>query len=93
MARRMFRYSVPVTGSPVHVDLTGDPVAVGMLEGDRGVEFWVEDDDAKPRVSRVFTIAGTGHAIPDNAVYVGTAPRGASGLVWHLFEVKDSSGG
>lgn len=45
------------------------------------------DDDAKPETLRTFVIVGTGHQLPDAAVYVGTAPRTREGLVWHLYEL------
>jgi len=50
------------------------------------VEFWVECVSSKEFVSREFQIFGTGHPIPLDAVYVGTAPRTNLGLVWHLYE-------
>ena len=35
---------------------------------------------------RHFQVFGTGHEVPENAVYYGTTAR-EMGLVWHLFEV------
>ena len=86
MTRVMYRYQVGLDG-PVTIGLTSDPVAVGALAYSAGVEFWAEHDDAKPEIRRAFVIVGTGHRIPDQAVYVGTAPRTPEGLVWHLYEV------
>lgn len=85
--RAVWRYQVSVDG-PETIGLTGDPVAFGALSYSAGIEFWAEHDDAKPEVPRTFVIVGTGHRIPDDAVYVGTAPRTREGLVWHLYELS-----
>ena len=85
--RRMFRYQAGLDG-PVTIGLTGDPVAFGALAYSAGIEFWAEHDDTRPEVSRIFIVVGTGHRIPDGAVYAGTAPRTPEGLVWHLYELK-----
>lgn len=90
MSRAMYRYQVGLDG-PEEIGLTGDPVALGALGYSAGIEFWAEHDDAKPTVARTFVIIGTGHRIPDGAVYIGTAPRTREGLVWHLFELTGSS--
>ncbi|HMG65676.1 MAG TPA: hypothetical protein VK599_22250 [Streptosporangiaceae bacterium] len=86
MSRSVYRYQVGL-GAPVEISLTGEPVAFGALGYSAGIEFWAEHDDAKPAVPRVFVIVGTGHRVPDGAVYVGTAPRTREGLVWHLYEM------
>jgi len=86
MARQMFRYEVLVTGAWVH-GLTGDPVGVANCAAPLGVEFWAEHDDSKPVRRRTFQVFGTGHPLPEGARYVGTAPRTAEGLVWHLYEL------
>lgn len=82
----MYRYQVGLDG-PVEIGLTGDPVAFGALGYSAGIEFWAEHDDTREPEVRTFTIVGTGHPIPDGAVYVGTAPRTREGLVWHLYEL------
>jgi hypothetical protein len=83
----MHRYKVGLEGPEV-IGLTGDPVAFGPLGFEAGIEFWAEHDFDKLPVSRTFVIVGTGHIIPDGAVYRGTAPRTPEGLVWHLFELE-----
>jgi hypothetical protein len=81
----MFRYEVPV-GPPVVIRLTGNPVAVAALPFCSGMEFWAEHDD-DPGFARAFTVIGTGHPIPEGAVYRGTAPRTPEGIVFHLYEL------
>lgn len=84
--RAMYRYQVPI-GEPAEVDLTGDPVAVAVLPMCAGLEFWAEHDDEAQARPRTFTVAGTGHPLPHQAAYVGTAPRTPEGLVFHLYEL------
>ena len=86
MSRSVYRYQVGL-GAPVEISLTGNPVAFGALGYSAGIEFWAEHDDALPESARTFTVVGTGHRIPDGAVYVGTAQRTREGLVWHLYEM------
>lgn len=86
MSRAVHRYQVGIDG-PVEIGLTGHPVAFGALGYSSGIEFWAEHDDSLPEVVRMFVIVGTGHSIPEGAVYVGTAPRTPEGFVWHLYEL------
>lgn len=86
MSRAVYRYQVSLDG-PETIGLTGAPVAFGALPYGDGVEFWAEHDDRRPEVPRAFVVVGTGHPVPDGALYVGTAPRSRQGLVWHLFEI------
>ena len=88
MSRAVYRYQVGIDG-PADIGLTGDPVAFGALAGSLGIEFWAEHDDTRAQQSRTFVVVGTGHLIPDGAVYVGTAPRTREGLVWHLYELSN----
>jgi hypothetical protein len=47
---------------------------------------WYEFADQVNTVDRSFRVYGTGHAIPDDATYVGTALVSSGILVWHLYE-------
>jgi hypothetical protein len=86
MSRAMYRYQVGLAG-PETIGLTGEPAAFGALADSAGIEFWAEHDDAGIAVPRTFVVVGTGHPVPDGAVYAGTAPRTRHGLVWHLYEL------
>lgn len=88
MSRRMFRYTVPVDDGIHTFSLTGDPVAFAATADSRAVEFWAEHDEDAPAPDRAFRVFGTGHSLPPGAVWAGTCPRTALGLVWHLYEVK-----
>jgi hypothetical protein len=81
----MYRCALPVDGQPHVFTMTGDPVFVDSI-GDAEVEFWYEHDSSKGASDRAFQVFGTGHPLPDDAVYVGTCPRTPLGLVWHLYE-------
>lgn len=90
--RSIWRYEVKISlmnDAPTDLMLTGDPVQFEALPQSRGIGFWAEHDSDKPEILRRFIIIGTGHPIPENAVYVGTAPRTEHGLVWYLYEVKN----
>lgn len=50
------------------------------------VDIWFENADMK---TRKFTVVGTGHPIPENAEYVGTALAVGGALVWHVVESTD----
>jgi hypothetical protein len=85
--RKMFRYAVPVDDRPHVVKLAGSPVAVAAASLET-VEFWAEHDDLATEAYRTFIVVGTGHRIPDGALWRGTCQR-YGGLVWHLYEVTD----
>ncbi len=87
--RRMFRYEVPVDDQPHRIALTSAPRAVAFgLAGMRAyVEFWAEHTDQAPEVTWTFQVYGTGHALPDDAEWVGTCPRDENGLVFHLYRI------
>lgn len=89
MARRMFRYTVPIDDAVHVIPLTGSPVAVAVAEAGRlypSVEFWAESYEDAVETRRSFQVVGTGQPLPNAAVWVGTCPRVAS-LVFHLYEV------
>jgi hypothetical protein len=88
--RRMFRYVVPVDGQPHIVPLSHSPAGVGAT--DRFVEFWAESTVTVPPALRAFQVFGTGHPLPGQARWVGTAPRTPGGFVWHLYELPLPAG-
>jgi hypothetical protein len=93
MARRVYRVFVIVgarpktfemTGPPLHVE--ADRVGVGP-QAQHTVDVWYEhDDDAQP-VQRELVAVGTGHPLPDGALYRGSTARTEDGFVWHLYEL------
>lgn len=83
----MFRYVVPVDDEAHEFALTCNPVTVAATPDGRAVEFWAENYSENLSVKRWFRVFGTGHEVPVNAIYIGTASRTPAGLVWHLYEV------
>jgi hypothetical protein len=95
MSIKIFRYEIPITGKPVSIAMHG-PILTGQLEYWPGMDavephviFWGLHDDDAQEATRTFLVIGTGWVIPEGARYVGTAPRGADELVWHLLEIVD----
>lgn len=46
---------------------------------------WLEVDTDAHQLNRHYQVFGTGHPVPRDAIYRGTALQGA--FVWHLYEV------
>lgn len=46
---------------------------------------WLELDPSAPKVHRVFRVVGTGHAIDDEELHVGSCEDGP--FIWHLYEM------
>lgn len=82
----VYRYVVSVDDQTHAVELSGPIVHVAARTMDK-VEFWALVGNHNPAV-RIFQVFGTGHSIPRQANYVGTALAGP--LVWHLFELSTS---
>jgi hypothetical protein len=82
VSRRMFRYSVPIDDHPHIVELSGISDAYGPLHvanaDDLAVEFWAEHDDQALTRPRVFQVFGTGHALPEDAAWIGTCDQVAA---------------
>lgn len=81
MTTRIYRYEVPVDDR-WHTIRCGPPLHVGCRNPDI-VEFWAYPpaDNADEQRFRVY---GTGHDIPGEVFYVGTAIAPGGSLVWHL---------
>lgn len=81
---RIYRYEVPVDGSRHDLELTGPILHVSCRNGDpRIVHIWALEGVSQPS-SRRLRVFGTGHEIPEDYSYVGTAV--CEPLVWHLLE-------
>jgi len=84
---RIYRFEVPVDDQWHEFTLWGDPLAVECRDPSV-VEFWARhhDDPIVPGVVRSFVVVGTGHRVPKDARYWGTAIVPGGQLVWHLLE-------
>lgn len=50
--------------------------------------LWARVDTRKPKVNRMFRIAGTGHPAPTGN-FVGTVMMHGGALVWHVFDLGE----
>jgi len=87
MTTRIYRYEVPVDDR-WHIITSGEPLHVACRQLDM-VEFWAyrPDEDSlnpTPTETRHFRVFGTGHPMPDELTYVGSAMAAGGALVWHL---------
>ena len=58
------------------------------VQNQHGVStLWAEVETEAPTVKRTFEWAGTGHAVPQGGVYVGTVQVQGGAFVFHLYEV------
>jgi hypothetical protein len=80
--KRIYRYLVPVDDQWHDQDFDGEVLAVNCRRLD-AVEFWAVEGGIVPRC---FRVVGTGHPMPEDARYVGTAVTPDGSLVWHLVE-------
>jgi hypothetical protein len=81
---KVFRYEVPVDDEWHEVQLTGPIVHVAAHFGQVSpLHFWALSGVGEPHPARL-RVFGTGHQVPDDAEYRGTAI--IEPLVWHLFE-------
>lgn len=91
---RIFRYEVPIDDEWHTIEIFGDPLAV-FCRYTTTVEFWAANSG--PRQPRAFIVVGTGHEVPEDSLYWGSAlsPHlhvggvgevSAGRFVWHLLE-------
>jgi hypothetical protein len=84
--KSVYRYTVPLDDQWHTVHLDHSPLGAVEFDGGRALSFWAEDNGG-PKLARRFRGFGTGHPVPDDARYWGTAPR-KHGLVFHLYEAR-----
>ncbi len=64
----------------------GKILHVAMHRGSLCMWVQVEDNNIGLREQRKFSVFGTGHLIPTNTYYIGTALERMA--VWHVYEIK-----
>ena len=87
--KTMHRFEVPVDDQWHRFHCPDSDIRKVEATGSK-VEFWCEVSSSSDYSYRKFRVFGTGHPVPDDAFYVGTASRTSSGLVWHLYERDDA---
>jgi hypothetical protein len=87
--RTIYRHKIPVDDQSHVIEAHGGISGTGVIsfEGPNAYyEIWAEHD---PDFNReiALQVYGTGHEIPESAVYLSTSLRHVSGLVFHLYEI------
>jgi hypothetical protein len=81
---KVYHYEVPVDDRWHAYTLSGPVVHVSCRNGVRDVvHFWALEGAGTPFAAQL-RVFGTGHEVPDEVTYRGTAI--AEPFVWHLFE-------
>lgn len=81
----VWKYQVPFHTFTVHyIPGMVKPLTVQYQDGVPCL--WVEVRHQAESAEHRFRWFGTGHPIPDDALYVGTLQEGP--FVWHLYEVR-----
>jgi hypothetical protein len=87
--KKIYKYEIPVDGEKHVFDIPWPAYIVHVNHQGRMVSvcIWAEVQDDQPPVQKWFQVFGTGHEVPDNASYIGTAVV-TPNLVWHVFEIN-----
>lgn len=89
--KSIYKYDVPLEGATHMIPQGALLQHVAVQYQPDVVSFWATvDTETLIMEERRFEIVGTGHLIPENGVYVGTAEvkvNNGGSLVWHLIEV------
>lgn len=90
MSRRIFRYRLDITDSPV-VTMVANAVVLSVgppRDGTDQLDLWaIVNTDIVTEQDRRFHIVGTGHPMPDYCGrFIGTVPTHGGVYVWHVFE-------
>jgi hypothetical protein len=81
---KVYRHPLKVGGGWQEVRLSGPVVHIACRAGDPDtVHVWALEDAGTPYTARL-GVFGTGHPVPDESVYRGTAI--SEPYVWHVFE-------
>ena len=88
MNRSVWKYDIAIEGSAHAIPIGARLVHVAAQDVAVPDFFstWWEVDVDKPKALHTFVVVGTGHAIPDDYQYRGTALCANGRLVWHLYE-------
>ena len=81
--KRIYKYKLPLTDQ-IRIDL---PLLTAFrhleMQGD-SLCMWAEVDPESPPKERTFYIVGTGHVVPSESTFLGTAL--CPPFVWHLYQ-------
>lgn len=89
MTKRILKHHLALTGGeaqPLALRQGARVVHVGNQH--ERVTLWFEADDDAETEGRLFYVVGTGHDIPSNCDYRGTALLLGGQFVWHVYEAR-----
>ena len=81
--KTIYKYEIGL-GSKIDILLPSDAKVLLVEVQGMAPCVWVEHDLEKPKITRTFSIIGTGHEIPEEAAHVGSFQMPP--FVWHLYE-------
>ena len=84
MTKRIWKYEMSAAGyANLSIPQGSQFLRVGQQDGT--VCLWFMVDDSAVQEMRHFIFTGTGHAVPEEGKYLGSAD--CPPFVWHVFEV------
>lgn len=84
--RKVFKYNLKVADKQQLELPIGATILTFDMQRERPV-LWALVDPELPTETRMFRMAGTGHAIDGALSHIGTSQLRDGGLVLHLFEI------
>lgn len=81
--RKVLKYELDISDEVQKVDCWLGRVCLVGTQGDR-LFIWIEVDTREPAVVRRFLVEGTGHALIEGSVWVGSCQMPP--FVWHIYE-------
>jgi hypothetical protein len=83
--RSIYKYVIPPNASGIKMPKGATVIHAGPQGAD--ICLWARVNPSADEEIRSFVVVGTGGAVDDAAVHVGTVFQGP--FVWHVFEVHD----
>jgi hypothetical protein len=83
---RIFKYPLELTAGVQLIPMARTARIVHVCTQHERPTLWAEVDNYESLFKRGFCVVGTGHIIPDQAIYIGTTHIGDN-FVWHIYEV------
>lgn len=85
----IWKFSLPLVPD-FDLELPAGAVVLSVREQDNRPCMWAKVDTQAKLTTRSFSLVGTGHSVPAESKYLGTAHLDEGHLVVHLFEIGAS---
>jgi len=83
--KSVFKYEIPILDSSAIMMHDGAIIRHVDNQHER-LCIWAEVDPQNAMSSRTFYVRGTGHELPPNVEYIGTAIFASGALVFHVYQ-------